>query len=151
MNIYFIYGMYYCMNVSSNGEGAAVLLRAIEPLTGMEQMGALRRQRRNSEQIYKTHQLCNGPSKLCLAFGIDGQFDRIDLVAPSSPLWMEEWGPETGFDTVISRRIGLGKKAEEWTQASLRFYIKGCKSVSVIDRLQEKNLSKQIVALNGCD
>uniref|UniRef100_UPI001ED82452 DNA-3-methyladenine glycosylase n=1 Tax=Scatophagus argus TaxID=75038 RepID=UPI001ED82452 len=64
--VYPIYGIYLCMNVSSEGEGAAVLLRSLEPLHGQPVMRQLRAARRKegSRQL-KDKELCNGPSKLC--------------------------------------------------------------------------------------
>jgi DNA-3-methyladenine glycosylase len=63
--VYFIYGMYHCLNFTTDrAHVGAVLIRAVEPLTGIEIM----RRRRG---VTESHRLCNGPGKLCEAFGID--------------------------------------------------------------------------------
>lgn len=64
--VYFIYGMHYCVNVvtGKKGRGAAVLIRALEPLSGLDLMA----QRRGHSKI---RELCNGPAKLCEALAID--------------------------------------------------------------------------------
>jgi DNA-3-methyladenine glycosylase len=63
--VYFIYGMYHCLNFTTDrAHVGAVLIRAAEPLTGIEIM----RRRRG---VTDSHRLCNGPGKLCEAFGID--------------------------------------------------------------------------------
>ena len=63
--VYLIYGMYYCINFTTeNNKPGAVLIRAVEPLTGIEEM----KQRRKIEKITN---LCSGPGKLCIALGID--------------------------------------------------------------------------------
>lgn len=67
--VYFIYGMYHCLNFTTERSGVgAVLIRAVEPLTGLDLM----RQRRGVDSI---RALCSGPGKLCQAFGIDDRFN----------------------------------------------------------------------------
>ncbi|MDR2428972.1 MAG: DNA-3-methyladenine glycosylase, partial [Candidatus Margulisbacteria bacterium] len=63
--VYFIYGMYHCLNIVSGktGEGEAVLIRALEPAQGLETMQKNRR-------TLKLENLCNGPGKLTQAFGL---------------------------------------------------------------------------------
>jgi DNA-3-methyladenine glycosylase len=98
--VYFIYGMYYCLNFTTDRRHAgAILIRAIEPLTGIELM----KKRRRVEDV---HRLCNGPGKLCQAFGIDLRFnwteigDRLKLYAGKSGL------------VQTSPRIGITKAAD---------------------------------------
>ncbi|KAI3359167.1 hypothetical protein L3Q82_002702 [Scortum barcoo] len=80
--VYPIYGIYLCMNVSSEGEGAAVLLRSLEPLQGQPVMRQLRTARRKEgARELKDKELCNGPSKLCQALDIPRCFDRRDLAS----------------------------------------------------------------------
>lgn len=143
MYVYSIYGMYHCFNISSGGEGAAVLLRAIEPLSGLELMQQIRSVRQKKERIFPSHQLCNGPSKLCLSYGISKDLNKMDLADPSSPIWVEDWKPQLSFNTITSTRIGLGKKAAEWITAPLRFYVFGSKSVSVVDKSKEANINQE--------
>ena len=70
---YLIYGMYWCLNFTSDKkEAGAVLIRAVEPLTGIEKM----KQNRNTDKIQN---LCSGPGKLCLALGIDKKYNGLKL------------------------------------------------------------------------
>ncbi len=77
--VYFVYGMYYQFNVVSNVEDIphAILVRALEPVEGIEIMRA----RRHS---HPDHNLTNGPGKLCIAMGIDRQLDGADLLGDQS-------------------------------------------------------------------
>ena len=68
--VYSIYGMHSCFNVSSRGEGAAVLVRALQPGAGLEVMRA---RRGGGRGVRKNSDLCNGPGKLCQAMGITKQ------------------------------------------------------------------------------
>ncbi len=121
--VYSVYGMHRCFNVSSRGEGCAVLVRALEPMGGLEGMQSRRGARPRGRD------LCNGPAKLCQAMGIGKECDKVDLVT-SGGVWLEEGGGEGGEGAVVSvPRIGI-EYAEEWTQRPLRFYIKGNKFVS---------------------
>jgi len=108
--VYFIYGMYFCLNVSSEaaGVGAGVLLRAGEPLEGVELM----RMRRPHA---KTADLCRGPGKLATSLGITRLYDGVDLVAPG-PLWLAAGLPPAEIRTSV--RIGITKAVDRL----LRFY-----------------------------
>ncbi|HHS96728.1 MAG TPA: DNA-3-methyladenine glycosylase, partial [Chloroflexi bacterium] len=81
--VYLIYGVHHCLNLVTGPEGfpAAVLIRALEPLEGVEQMRGLRGGRPD---------LTNGPGRLCQALGIDLRFDGADLCAPDALLFVEE-------------------------------------------------------------
>ncbi|KAM3917623.1 DNA-3-methyladenine glycosylase isoform 1-T2 [Leptodactylus fuscus] len=138
--VYQIYGMYFCMNVSSQGDGAAVLLRSLEPIEGLDTMRKFRNVKRNLQKPLKDKELCNGPSKLCQAFAIEKNFDRQDLVNDQST-WLEA-GPEIpDEDIVCCARIGISN-AGEWTRKPLRFYIKDNKFVSVRDKTAETTVQK---------
>ncbi|KJS13976.1 MAG: 3-methyladenine DNA glycosylase [Peptococcaceae bacterium BRH_c8a] len=115
--VYFTYGMHYCFNVVSAAEGVgeAVLIRALEPVLGVELM-KIRRKREN------THELCSGPAKLTQALAIGKEQNRCDLTGeqiyiclarPAAPL-------------VTTTRIGIREGAE----LPLRFYLEGSKYVS---------------------
>lgn len=83
--IYFIYGMYWCLNFSA-GEDArpdCVLIRALKPVSGLNVMS-----RRRGGQAPKN--LCSGPGKLCMALGIDKALYGAKLYDPASPLTVEE-------------------------------------------------------------
>lgn len=110
--VYFTYGMHYCCNVVTGGEGhgSAVLIRALEPLEGEAVMEA-RRGRGG-------HQLTNGPAKLCQALDIDKTWNGHDLRQPPLSLIIRDRLPPE--DIVISRRVGISQaKDVPW-----RFHIK---------------------------
>ncbi|NXQ79132.1 3MG glycosylase, partial [Nyctibius grandis] len=139
--VYQIYGIYFCVNVSSQGEGAAVLLRSLEPLRGLEAMRELRSaSRKGPTKALKDWQLCNGPSKLCQAFGIDKAFDQRDLTQDAA-IWMVPGQELPGEqDVVATTRIGVGNRGE-WAQKPLRFYLRGNKFVSVVDKKTEREMA----------
>ncbi|ELK10892.1 DNA-3-methyladenine glycosylase isoform X2 [Pteropus alecto] len=137
--VYFIYGMYFCMNVSSQGDGACILLRALEPLEGLETMRQLRSTHRKGTagRALKDRELCSGPSKLCQALAINKNFDQRDL-AEDKAIWLEPGPPELREPAVVAAaRVGIGY-AGEWAQKPLRFYIQGSPWVSVVDRVAEQ-------------
>lgn len=72
--VYLIYGMYECLNLTTNlkGEAGAVLIRAVEPLKGIREM----KKRRGRERVTD---LCSGPGKLCRALGVDRNFNGLKL------------------------------------------------------------------------
>ncbi|MHB1854463.1 MAG: DNA-3-methyladenine glycosylase, partial [Acidimicrobiales bacterium] len=76
--VYFTYGMHWCANVVCMPEGTAqaILLRALSPLAGLEEMRAARPAARRDRD------LCRGPARLCQALGIDRSYDGADLVRP---------------------------------------------------------------------
>jgi DNA-3-methyladenine glycosylase len=117
--VYKIYGTSLCVNVTSesHGEGAAVLIRALEPLEGLAAM-ELRR------STTRMRDLARGPGRLCQALGIDLSLDGADLLA-SRDLWLAGTPPSSSR-VAKSRRIGITKAAERL----LRFYEKGNPFVS---------------------
>ncbi|XP_068555163.1 DNA-3-methyladenine glycosylase [Anas acuta] len=139
--VYQIYGIYFCVNVSSQGEGAAVLLRSLEPLRGLDAMRELRSAaRKGPAKPLKDWQLCNGPSKLCQAFGIDKAFDQRDLTQDAA-IWMVPGHELPGEqDVVATTRIGVGNRGE-WSHKPLRFYLRGNKFVSVVDKKIEREMA----------
>ncbi len=117
--VYFTYGMHYCANVVTCpiGHGAAVLLRALEPLEGTEIMQANRKGRGGLE-------LTNGPAKWCQAYGIDRSWNSHDLYKPQLRLVVMEPLPDQ--DIVQTTRIGISQAKDiPW-----RFYINGNPYVS---------------------
>ena len=122
--VYLIYGIYDCLNVVSEPEGSpgCVLIRALEPLTGIEVM----RQRRSAE---RTQDLANGPGKLTLAMGITLRHNGVDFTR--GPITLSEpsgAGPARAesFEIAVSPRIGITRNTD-WP---LRFYIAGNPCVS---------------------
>ncbi|XP_041943499.1 DNA-3-methyladenine glycosylase isoform X2 [Alosa sapidissima] len=138
--VYPIYGIYLCMNISSQGEGAAVLLRALEPLQGHTVMRQLRgARRREGSRSLKDKELCNGPSKLCQALDVPRAFDRRDL-ADDAEVWLETDPGEIPLqegEVVTSTRIGIESHGE-WAAKPLRFYLRGHPCVSVLDKRAEE-------------
>ncbi len=119
--VYFIYGMHSCLNISCEPEGHAgcVLVRALEPVSGLEQMTA----RRSSAA---PRLLTSGPGRLCQALGITrASHNGMDLLAASSDLQLRDDGCEV-TRIVATPRIGIIKAAER----PLRFCIEGHACVS---------------------
>ena len=138
--VYSIYGMYHCFNVSSCGEGAAVLVRSLEPLQGLKVMRTNREAKRKAgAKTLKEKDLCNGPSKLCQAFNIDKSVNCTDL-SSSDDIWFERDGDGGGDVLVQTTRIGIEGSGPEWAALKLRWYILGNPHVSVRDRQAEADL-----------
>lgn len=136
--VYMTYGMYYCCNISSKGEGAAVLLRALEPLEGLDRMKETRGlKRKNGVTSLKEKDLCSGPSKLCQAMQINKDLLNEQDLVTSNLMWLERGDDIKPSDIVTTSRIGIGPSAGEWMNKPLRFYIRGNIYVSVKDRKQE--------------
>ena len=118
--VYFIYGMHWCMNavVRENGFGAAVLLRAVEPVGGV----ALMRERRPAAR--QTRDLARGPGNLCRALGIDGRQNGVSL--NRGDLRILAGTAVADADVSIGPRIGI-RKAADWP---LRYWVTGNACVS---------------------
>ncbi len=119
--VYFIYGMYHCLNVTTEppGIGAAVLIRALEPIAGIEVM-----QRRRGADVPIAALAC-GPGNLCRALSIDRRSDKVDLRRGELTISSSDLGgrmPRLG----ASGRIGLSV-AKSWP---LRFFDATSPSVS---------------------
>ena len=121
--VYFIYGMHHCLNVVTADEGfpAAVLIRALEPVEGLETMRRLRRGRPDRE-------LTNGPAKLCQALAIDRTFNGLDLCA-DDPLFIEAGPPVDDADVETGPRVGV-RGDEAALTAPWRFFVRGNPFVS---------------------
>lgn len=106
--VYFSYGVHWCANVVSGGDapasGEAVLLRALEPVAGLELMRAARwrNQRRQVDR-----DLCRGPGRLAQAMGIDRSCDGTDLVGPDAVMWLADDGMSPPPSPRRSPRIGI--------------------------------------------
>jgi DNA-3-methyladenine glycosylase len=99
--VYFTYGMHFCMNVvtGEDGEGSAVLLRAVEPLEGLPEMS---RRRRTADPRL----ICSGPGRLCQAFGVDRSLNGVDLVA-GGELHIETGRPTPDAEVGVGPRVGI--------------------------------------------
>ena len=120
--VYFTYGMHWCCNpvCGEAGEGVAVLLRALAPLTGLERMRAAR------PACRRDFDLCRGPARLCAAMGLGGAHDGIDLVTADGGYTIVDDGVPPPVDPVVTTRVGLSRGAESpW-----RWYVRGDPHVS---------------------
>ena len=118
--VYRIYGVHWCLNAVTQPEGTpeAVLIRALEPVAGLEVM----RRRRG---VTRLEDLCSGPGKLCQALGITDRYNNGDLTAP--PLFIARWNKDTA-EHHVGPRIGLPQgKGDE---APLRFGVAGSRFLS---------------------
>jgi DNA-3-methyladenine glycosylase len=111
--VYLIYGMHHCLNfvTEHDGTAGAVLVRAIEPLEGIEQM------RLNRGDNIPDPNLTDGPGKLCQAMAIDLTHNRTD--ACGDAIWIEDRGHEI-HSVHRTPRIGVDY-AGEWAQKLWRF------------------------------
>jgi DNA-3-methyladenine glycosylase len=134
--VYFSYGNHFMLNVTAElpGTGGGVLIRALEPLEGIQYM----ERRRGTREI---RDLTRGPGRLAQALAIDRSLDGIDLCAPG-PLWLGALKPTDSADPVtaaaaarkllgISTRIGITRAADR----HLRFYERNSRYVSGPNRL----------------
>jgi DNA-3-methyladenine glycosylase len=124
--VYFTYGMHWCANVVTGPEGqaSALLLRALAPLRGLDEM----RQARVAAR--RDRDLCNGPAKLCQAMGIAGAENGTDLLAQArggaTEVRLLDDGTPPPKNPAQGRRIGISvAKEEPW-----RFWVAGDENVS---------------------
>ena len=109
--VYRIYGAHWCVNAVTGAEGVgeAVLIRALEPLVGLEQM-------RRNRGVEDDRRLCSGPGNVCAALGITGALNGADLTG--SPLVITPGNPAP-FQVVETIRVGITKAADRpW-----RYYV----------------------------
>ena len=107
--VYFTYGMHWCANVvaATDGVAAAVLLRALTPLDGLDAMYAAR-----GPAARRDRDLCSGPAKLTQALGVDGALDGADLVTSDRRVTIVDDGRPPPQEPVVTTRIGLTKGAD---------------------------------------
>ncbi len=118
--VYFIYGMYECLNLVAEpaGHPGCVLIRAVEPVAGLDLM----QQRRPAAR--KPEQLANGPGKLTLAMAITRKHNGLDVTR--GELVVREPRTPAAFEIAVTPRIGITKCAD----LPLRFLIAGNRFVS---------------------
>ena len=122
MYVYFTYGMHWCCNTvcGDEGEGSGVLIRALEPVAGVDLMRAAR------PRIRKDRELCSGPARLTQAMGITGAQDGIDLVRATEGFAVLDDGAPLPVAIVAGPRIGIRLGLEfPW-----RFHVAGSRYVS---------------------
>jgi len=106
--VYFTYGMHWCCNAvcGDEGEGVAVLIRALAPVSGVEEMWTRRPKARRERD------LCSGPAKLTQALAIDGTHDGADLVTGDRGVLICDDGTPPPMSPVNTTRVGLTAGAE---------------------------------------
>lgn len=122
MYVYFTYGMHWCANTvcGDEGEGNGVLIRALEPVAGLDLMRAAR------PKIRRDKELCSGPARLTQALGITGEQNGIDLVRARDGYTVLDDGTPAPKNVPGSARIGI----REGTDLLWRWYIAGNPNVS---------------------
>ena len=94
---------------------------------------------KQSKKEFKPHELCNGPSKFCMAFLLEKKHSKYSLCSWKG-LWIEEDRTnQEEFKIIHSKRIGIDSCGAEWANKPLRYYIYGNKSVSKRDKKAEEN------------
>ncbi|MGP8250543.1 MAG: DNA-3-methyladenine glycosylase [Terracidiphilus sp.] len=122
--VYSIYGRYFCMNITCEPEGQAgcLLLRALEPVSGLKQMA----RNRGLDASASPRELTSGPSRLCQALGLTRtEHNGLDLLDPQSPLQVLDDGFH-GDEVNVTVRIGIRHAVD----LPLRFSIPGHACVS---------------------
>ncbi len=111
--VYFTYGMHHCFNAVAKppGEAGAVLIRAVQPISGIPLMMKRRRTR-------KLRELTSGPAKLTQAFAIDARHNGLDLTKGTLFFTL---GPAVSLEVKVTSRIGLSRGQH----MPLRFYLAG--------------------------
>lgn len=120
--VYFTYGMHWCANAvcGAAGTGDGVLIRALEPVSGIERM------RQSRPRASSDRQLCSGPARLAQALSITGANDGADLTTGDQGFRILDDGMAPPESPAISPRIGLSKAVEyPW-----RWYVRGNPNVS---------------------
>jgi len=125
--VYLVYGLHHCLNVvcAEDGEAAAVLIRAVEPLEGVERMRAARGRAGTDPD-----RLAAGPARTCQAFGIDRTFDGIDLLSDDR-LWLA--APAAGWRPaaiVSGPRVGVDYAGPDWSDRPWRFGLADSRALS---------------------
>ena len=122
MYVYFTYGMHWCANTVCGGvgDGSGVLLRALEPLSGLEQMRTARM------SVQRDRDLCSGPGRLTQALGISGAHDGIELFSGNAPFAIVSDGTPPPPLRAGSARIGISRGQEHWW----RWFVEGNSNVS---------------------
>ena len=119
--VYFVYGVHWCFNAVTReeGHGSAVLVRALQPIAGLDLM------RRRRPGARRDVDLTNGPGKLCQALGVDGSFDGVRLDRGALRILGGDAVPDAEVD--VTARIGI-TRAADWP---LRWFVRGNPYVSL--------------------
>jgi DNA-3-methyladenine glycosylase len=116
--VYLSRGVHWMLNVVAEpkGQPAAVLIRALVPLEGLEHMAARRAGRKQAEWT-------SGPGRLCVALDVTKAHNTIDLTTPHAGLWIEPMADIPDARVLTSARIGMGKTPEPWFSMPWRWYV----------------------------
>lgn len=114
--VYLTYGMHHLLNAVTEprGKPAAVLIRAVEPIEGIEWMAKAR-------GFDAPHLLASGPARLCQALGLDLSWNRTDLCR--GDLWIAPGDSVPDRDVATSARVGCQNVPNPWAEMPWRFYI----------------------------
>lgn len=117
--VYFTYGIHWMFNVVTGEQGQpnGVLIRALQPVDGIEQMTEHRGKR-------PLIQLTNGPAKLAQAFAIDKSLNKTNLCQKNGVIWIEDAPAVDSNQIATGPRIGMGKTPEPWFSIPWRYWIK---------------------------
>jgi DNA-3-methyladenine glycosylase len=135
--VYFSYGMHWCANVVCQPSGTphAVLLRALAPVAGLDEMRIARA--RGQKRAVSTRDLCRGPGRLAQALGLSRDHDGADLVTGSSGVRLTDDGVAPPADPGVSLRVGLTRGAD----LPLRFFVPGDPHVSSRPHHRSENMT----------
>jgi DNA-3-methyladenine glycosylase len=116
--VYLTYGIHWMLNFVTEREGfpAAVLIRGLWPVEGIFEM-------QKKRPVPKIEDLTNGPAKLCQAFGINGEWNGVDLCRSDSKLFVEEGFILSDHLVTSGPRVGLNTVPEPWKSMPWRFQI----------------------------
>lgn len=133
--IYFTYGMHHCFNAvtAPESQGEAVLVRAVEPLEGLElmqrrrglsvdgaiQQHSLREATEDRDRLRLARSLCGGPGRLCQAFGLDRALNGLDLTT-GTRLWIAPAAPSPFTEVAATPRIGITQGTDRLWRFTLR-------------------------------
>jgi DNA-3-methyladenine glycosylase len=129
--VYFSYGMHWCANVVCGppGQASAVLLRAAQPLAGLEAMRQARSVRlAPGARPIPDRDLCRGPGRLCQAFGLHRDHNGLLLAPGAGPLWLADDGAGPGGPVAVTTRVGLA--IDRGAHLPYRFLVTGNRWVS---------------------
>ncbi|MGD1835295.1 MAG: DNA-3-methyladenine glycosylase [Nitrososphaeraceae archaeon] len=132
--VYFTYGNHYCFNIVSYGcdvKAGAVLIRAIEPIEGIEVM-------KKNRKIENIHSLASGPGKLTQAFQINNQHNDLDLTYLNNEIHVEEGIVPDGI--CVTKRIGIKNDVYKfWRFIMMNKHIDGMKINKHVSRKKENS------------
>jgi DNA-3-methyladenine glycosylase len=126
--VYLVYGMHHCLNVVTEAVGrpAALLIRAVEPLAGLDAMRAARGPTRLPDR-----RLAAGPGAVGAAFGIDRTFSGLDVCDPGAALHLEAAPADEPAPRVVAGpRVGIAHAGEPWTSLPWRLAVAGSPALS---------------------